>query len=460
MTEQYFDICYHCGQTPDEVEFFIHLKDELKKHKLSIMVFSLNPAHATAWEKLGMKDYVILPKYEGPVDISWAASFAKTLGISNFRSLFQTEQIFYDLSESFCQHKMAQYVHAVEQLKDAPKAKFYLTYGGDEFDHNAFRLFSRMMGGRSIYMQPANMAGRIALFENEDRYWNIPTTPVPPLDDSEKQWLLDYMESYTAKKTILWGSPAERDVKWQWDYPVRMLKRLNKSRSARVENPKATNTRIAKVLIKRTINRFLSKMYYESAEAFIQGREPFVYFPLHYPKDSQLTLRGKPFLNQASIVETVSRYVPYPYTLLVKEHPHARGWYSVSDIKKMQELPNVKLIHPFTNSHDLIPQAKGIVAINSSVGYEGIMYRKPVIAMGRSFYRNQGVTIDVHSLYELEEAFKEMKNFNLSKDDVLGFLWRMKNLSCEFPDLFEKTENSSAYMAKALNTFISSIQST
>lgn len=457
MTKPLFDICYHCGQTLDEVEFFIHLKNELKKHNKSIMVFSLNPAHATAWEKLGMKDYVILPKYDGPVDINWAASFAKSLGISNFRSLFQTEQIFYDLSASFCQHKMAQYIHAVEQLRDAPKAKFYLTYGGDEFDHNAFRLFSRMMGGRSIYMQPANMAGRIAFFENEDRYWDMPTKSLTPPGDSDKQKLLEYMEKYTAQKTILWGSPQERDVKWKWNYPVRMLKRIRKSRKARLENPKSTNTRIAKVLIKRTINRFLSKRYYVPAISFIEGKEPFVYFPLHYPKDSQLTLRGKPFLNQASIVETVSRYVPYPYTLLVKEHPHARGWYDVSDIKKMQSLPNVKLIHPFTNSHDLIPKAKGIVAINSSVGYEGIMYRKPVIAMGRSFYRNQGVTIDVQSLYELEQAFEEMESFSLATEDVLGFLWKVKSNSYESPNIFEKSANNAVLMAAGLGAFLSTV---
>ena len=74
---------------------------------MTIMVFSLNPAHAVEWEKKGMKDYIILPEYNGKVDIAWAASFVRDLGIYNFRSLFQTEQIFYDLSEKYCQEKMS-----------------------------------------------------------------------------------------------------------------------------------------------------------------------------------------------------------------------------------------------------------------------------------------------------------------------------------------------------------------
>jgi hypothetical protein len=436
------------------VQFVITLKKELLKQGITLLAFSLNPAHGREWENRGMTDYVILPEYNEEVDIEWAADFARKLGIYNFRSLFQTEQIFHDLSENFCQKKFAKYIHSVEKLKNTHKARFYCTYGGDEFDHNVFRLYTRMQSGRSIYFQQSNMKNRIVLFENEDRYWKIPQNKISPPDANELKMLREYLSEYLKNKTILWAAPEDRDIRWQWNYIPRFFKRIKKSRGFFKDKPSLTNTYISKVFLKRLINRSMAERYYSDAGSFIKGETPFVYFPLHYPKDSQLTLRGKPFLNQLSIVETVSRYVPYPYTLLVKEHPHARGWYPASDIRKMAALPNVKLVHPFTNSHGLIPNAKAIVAINSSVGYEAIMYKKPVIAMGRSFYRGQGVTIDVDALYELETAFQNSESFALTEHDVLNFLWKIRYFSYESLGLFEKSKSNAINIATILSDFV------
>jgi capsule polysaccharide export protein KpsC/LpsZ len=123
----------------------------------------------------------------------------------------------------------------------------------------------------------------------------------------------------------------------------------------------------------------------------------------------------------------------------------------------MAALPNVKLVHPFTNSHELIPNAKAIVAINSSVGYEAIMYKRPVIAMGRSFYRDQGVTIDVDALYELEDAFQKIESFALTEADVLNFLWKIKYFSYESSGLHEKSESNAINIAEILSDFIQNI---
>jgi hypothetical protein len=454
MSEKVFDLCLHTGQGLKAVDWFIDLKKAFESAGISVMAFTLNNEIGRVWQEKGMHDYIVLPEYNGSIDIPASAAFAKNLGITNFRSLYLTQQIFWDLSEEFCQNKVASYIHALRSLKEFPKARFYWTFGGDEFDHNCLRLLSRMHGGRTIYSQPTNMPGRIAIFENEDRYWKIPDTNLPEPDEKEIQLLKDYITDYIGKKTILWGDPLDRDLKWDWDYPIRFVKRIKKSWESRDLRPQTTNSYTIKQFLSRIYNRNGSKHFYSSADKFINDEEPFIYFPLHYPKDSQLTLRGKPFLNQVSIVETVSRYVPYPYTLLVKEHPLARGWYPVSDIKKMASLPNVKLIHPFTNSHDLIPNAKAIIAINSSVGYEGILYRKPVITMGKSFYRDQGVTIDVESLYELEQAFEQMDSFVLTENEVLNFLWRMKYFSYSVISYFDNSKENIKYIVAAIKHFL------
>lgn len=448
-----FDLCFHTGQDIESVDFFIHMKSELEKHGIKTIAFSLNPQMGELWKNRGMNDYIILPQYNGIPDVDWATQFAKSLGIHNYRSLYLTEKIFSDFDEKYCIQKMARLIHGVSFLKDSPKAKLYCTFPGDEFDHNTFRLLSRLHGGHTIYVTATNMAGRIAIFENEDRYWNIPKKPIMEPKDDDICQLKQYINEYTTKKTILWGDPKDRDIKWEWNYPIRFLKRSAKSFKTRNISPQWTNVKSLRSYILRAYRRYACNKYYTDRNEF-RDDKTFVYFPLHYPLDSQLTLRGKPFLDQAAIVETIAQYLPYPLTLLVKEHPHARGFYKVSDIRRIAKLPNVKILHPFTNSHDLITKAKGIITINSSVGYEGILYRKPVITMGRSFYRGHGVTIDVESLYELESAFEQMENFSISEEQVINFLWKMKSNSYEAIDIFDQSSKNAEMMSEAFSGYL------
>ncbi len=148
-----------------------------------------------------------------------------------------------------------------------------------------------------------------------------------------------------------------------------------------------------------------------------------------------------PFYDQVSLIQTISNYLPYNSKLLVKEHPMGRGYYSTHDIKKLANTPNVILLPVYANSHDLIPKAKGIFVINSSVGYEALMYKKTVVTFGRSFYRKQGLTIDIDSLYELEEVFKKIEIHTVDENEVLKFLYRVKKNT--YPvDLYNINENN------------------
>jgi septum formation topological specificity factor MinE len=450
MEKRTYDFCFHTGQGMDAVMWFLDIKEEFGKRGLSVIAYSLNPKMGEAWEALGMKDYVILPKYTGKIDVDWAAKLTKTLGISNFRSLYQTEKVFWDFSEQYCLEKTASLVHSVYMLKDTFKARIYGTYGGDEFDHNSLRLLCRLHGGRILYTQPTNLEDRLAIIENEDRVWQLSTDVIPEPTDEQIAVYADYVRTYTSAKKVLWATPQERDIKWDWTYPFRFIKRAARSRSIGIDRPQGTNSQMLRQYLSRAVRRFRAKGFYHDPSPFVTGKISYIYFPLHYPKDSQLTLRAKPFINQAAVVEMVSQFVPYPHILLVKEHPHARGFYKTTDLKAMSALPNVRLIHPFTNSHDLIPKAKAIVAINSSVGYEGIMYKKPVITLGKSFYRGQGLTIDVNSLYDLEAAFTDIDKHQVSEDRVLHFIHRMHCESYYTGKYHTKTPQSAADIVAVL----------
>lgn len=427
MQEITYDLCIHVGGGGNWLaDFFQELKTKLESKGLKILLFTLSPEIAAIWEQKSNKDYLLLPPLPENVDEKFCLDLIEGLGYESIGTFYRTEKYVFNLTEEFCVKHSCRYIHAVSQLKDSARAKHYLTYEGDEFDHNAFRLLCNLHEGIIHYFGYSNLDLRTHFHTNEKRYWETPREGIPEsIPESELQWIDDYIKKYTGAQTKLWGDPKKWDIKFEWDYIPKAFRKMG----IQLINPPLdkrfnfTNT-ISRYFV-RLFRRQLAPIYYTKNLQIEEG-ELYYYFPLHVPDDSQLTQRGLPFFNQAALVETLSMYIPYPYKLIVKEHPNGRGIYQLNQLKRISRLKNVLLVPPQMNSHGIIPKVKAIFAINSSVGYEAIMYKKPVVALGRSFYWQNGVTLDINSLYELENINSRIKQFKLEDKDVIDFIWRVK----------------------------------
>jgi len=171
--------------------------------------------------------------------------------------------------------------------------------------------------------------------------------------------------------------------------------------------------------LNRLINIRRAQKYY--SKPFFDER--YLFFPLHVPLDAQIVYRASQFFRQDRTVEVVSKSLPAGYYLYVKEHPHSKGMIPIDWLERMSKLPNVKLVPPDTNAHDLIRNAHAIVVINSDVGWEALFYQKPVVVLAEPFYSGFGLTFDVENLNHLpqiiEDALAEKK---ISKESVLSLL--------------------------------------
>lgn len=154
-------------------------------------------------------------------------------------------------------------------------------------------------------------------------------------------------------------------------------------------------------------------------------KEPCIYFPLHVLLDIQLTTRCPEYLDQLSLVEYISRCLPYGYSLLIKEHPASIGAYSYLRIKKiLNHNSHVHIVHPRINSYDVIENSECVITINSKVGVEAIVQQKPVITLGPTFYRGKGLTVDLNHLKCLPEAINKALGYaKLDSEEI------KKNLS-------------------------------
>jgi hypothetical protein len=178
---------------------------------------------------------------------------------------------------------------------------------------------------------------------------------------------------------------------------------------------------------------------------------PFVYFPLHVTDDYKITRIIPHCRDQVSLVEQVADALPAGYDLVLKEHPMSLGRNSLGLLRRLRRRPNVRLVQPYTSSHDLIRGSVGVVVISSTVGLEALLYEKPVLTLGDPFYAGFGVTLDVGSFAEIAERVPELLRFRPDPERIRRFLHAaMRNCYPGAPVLVDRSEENAVRLAGSI----------
>jgi hypothetical protein len=149
---------------------------------------------------------------------------------------------------------------------------------------------------------------------------------------------------------------------------------------------------------------------------------PFVYFPLHVTDDYKIKRIIPHCVDQASLVEQIAAALPQGYDVVLKEHPMSLGRNSVRLLRQLRWRRNVRLVNPYTNTHELIRRAEAVAVISSTVGLEALLYDKPVLTLGQPYYAGFGVTLDVDSFAEITEKVPELLRFRPDPQRIVEFL--------------------------------------
>jgi hypothetical protein len=183
----------------------------------------------------------------------------------------------------------------------------------------------------------------------------------------------------------------------------------------------------------------------------VDRSRPFVYFPLHVTDDYKITRIIPHCRDQVSLVEQVADSLPVGYDLVLKEHPMSLGRNSIGLLRRLRRRPNVRLVQPYTSSHELIRRSAAIVVISSTVGLEALLYDKPVLTLGDPFYAGFGVTLDVHSFAEIAERVPELLRFRPDPERIRRFLHAaMRNCYPGAPVLVDRTEENAIVLARSI----------
>jgi len=128
------------------------------------------------------------------------------------------------------------------------------------------------------------------------------------------------------------------------------------------------------------MNRRFHNIYVRAAQL---PNLDYAFFPLHTEPEITLSVYSKPYLNQIEAIRLFSHNLPVHMKLVVKEHPWSIGKRPLSYYRKLLEIPNVMLADPAIKSRELVANARLVTIIAGSIGFEALVLKKPVVALGR-----------------------------------------------------------------------------
>ena len=193
-----------------------------------------------------------------------------------------------------------------------------------------------------------------------------------------------------------------------------------------------------KVILK-TIAYNLRKKYRENfmgknLSRTIESDSPFIYFPLHQEQE-RITLIGAPFyINQIEVIQKIAQSIPVGYKLYVKDHTvmRVRGWRSVSEMKKIINFYNVKLLHPSVNSIEIIKKSDLVISIRGSSTIEAAFHNKPSIAFENVGMYQLSSIHRLQSIVELPQAIKSSLKKKINRDEFKKYLDAVNEHSFKF----------------------------
>ncbi len=133
--------------------------------------------------------------------------------------------------------------------------------------------------------------------------------------------------------------------------------------------------------VRYTYLRFFQSVFFEYPKD-----EEYILFPIHFQPEASTMVQTPFFENQVALIENIAKALPIGCMLYVKDHYAVLGSKHLNFYRRMKKLPNVRLINPYVDSHSLIQGAKVVMTITGTVGWEAIIYNKPVIVFGNVFY--------------------------------------------------------------------------
>lgn len=173
----------------------------------------------------------------------------------------------------------------------------------------------------------------------------------------------------------------------------------------------------------------------ERTDYFDTPREDkdFAFFPLHLQPEAALMIGAPMYTNQIAAVEQVSDSLPIGHKLYVKDHPNMAYQRPLSYYERLADIPNVRLIDPRRDSHELIRRSDLVTTITGTAGFEAAMLQTPTITFGNCYYNTMPMIAQSSDPHDLSNMiYRMLTEYEHDEEQLIDFLTAVFQCSFEF----------------------------
>jgi len=135
----------------------------------------------------------------------------------------------------------------------------------------------------------------------------------------------------------------------------------------------------------RRITRVASADVLRMFERPVEG-EKYVLYPIHFQPEASTLVQAPMYLDQVALLREIASSLPGDHRPYVKGTVSNRGRRPLEFYDQAPAIPSVRLLGPDEDTWTLIRNASVIAVITGTVGWEGLLFDKPVITFGDVFF--------------------------------------------------------------------------
>ncbi len=401
-----------------ESEFYGRVGAQLESQGHQVAHVAYSRRAADMLRRRGFRAYCLRELMDdlGPVEIArHAERIERSYDTPTLRDVYRTDIACDGRSEDWCVERTVRHFLALERVFDEVSPEVVVPEVGSETMRTAAHLIGLDRDLTVLFLFYTIFPNPLRLYANTMHAPIVPREEVRELAPDERAEVEGFIAEFTARAT-----------------PIRPYRRPRITRATLRDFGRHIAVRSLRDRDNEYLrpSRFVTNYVRERARALAARRlysrlapdRRFVYFPLHVTDDYKIKRVIPHCVDQASLIEQVAAALPHGYDLVLKEHPMSVGRNSLGLLRRLARIENVRLLDPYTSSHELIQESQGIVVISSTVGLEALMYAKPVLTLGQPFYSGYGVTLDVDSFREIRDQVPALLEFRPERERILEFL--------------------------------------
>jgi hypothetical protein len=348
--------------------------------------------HGIDYQPLVVFTRDMLPKIRDGkrADLAWIRQREQELGVSFQRMLAAERHLLKGRSYDEIMRMVEVALHTIASAYDRARPSFIFSEDISCFHSYLHFAIARERGIPFWCISSARVPYRVSVYSRGMQHWDrlediFAEMQRVGLTEAERRAAQEYVETFRNRPVRPSGMVTRAKKPSVGKADLAVLKMAAARYFGDRDDPTAVGpvqamrqrvTRIARVAAS-DVNRVFEKP--------VAG-EKYVLYPIHFQPEASTLVQAPMYLDQVALLRDMAASLPIDHRLYVKEHVSNRGRRPLEFYEQIKAIPSVRLLGPDEDTWSLIRGASVIAVITGTVGWEGLIFDKPVVTFGDVFF--------------------------------------------------------------------------